>query len=72
MVNNFLQPAAGDKQCKKTAVTLMCEAILEAGLTAKFSNTGTIVKQMRPAAHMALTCGTKVIPPHLSSAELLR
>ena len=36
----------------------MCEAIVEAGLTAKSGNTETIVKQMRPAAHMALTCGT--------------
>ena len=31
---------------------------MEAGLTAKPGNTETIVKQMRPAAHMALTCGT--------------
>ena len=31
---------------------------MEAGLTAKSSNTETIVKQMRPAAHMALMCGT--------------
>ena len=31
---------------------------MEAGLTAKSGNTETIVKQMRPAAHMALTCGT--------------
>ena len=31
---------------------------MEAGLTAKSSNTETIVKQMRPVAHMAVTCGT--------------
>ena len=31
---------------------------MEAGLTAKFRNTEAIVKQMRQAAHMALTCGT--------------
>ena len=36
----------------------MCEAILEAGLTAKSGNTETMVKHMRPALHMALTCGT--------------
>ena len=58
LLNNFLQLAAQDTQCKKTMVTLMCEAIVEAGLTAKSGNTETIVKQMRPAAHMALTCGT--------------
>ena len=57
LLNNFLQLAAEDTQCKKTVVTLMCEAIVEAGLTAKSGNTETIVKQMRPAAHMALTCG---------------
>ena len=57
LLNNFLQLAAEDTQCKKTVVTLMCEAIVEAGLTAKSSDTETIVKQMRPAAHMALTCG---------------
>ena len=33
---------------------------MEAGLTAKSGNTETIVKQMRPAPHMALTCGTTV------------
>ena len=57
LLNNFLQLAAEDTQCKKTVVTLMCEAIVEAGLTAKSGNTETIVKQMRPAAHVALTCG---------------
>ena len=36
----------------------MCEAIVEVGLTAKSGNTETIVKQMRAAAYMALTCGT--------------
>ena len=36
----------------------MCQAIVEAGFTANSGNTETIVKQMRPAAHMALTCGT--------------
>ena len=36
----------------------MCEAMVEAELTAKSGNTETIVKQMRPAAHMALTFGT--------------
>ena len=46
--------AAEDTPCKKTVVTLMCEA----GLTAKSGNTETIVTQMRPAAHMALVCGT--------------
>ena len=30
---------------------------MEAGLTAKSGNPETIVKQMRPAGHMALTCG---------------
>ena len=58
LLNNFLQVAAKDTPCKKTFVTLMCEAIVEAGVTAKSGNTATIVKQMRPAAHMALTCGT--------------
>ena len=58
LLNNFLQLAAEDTQCKKTVVTLMCEAIVEAGLAAKSGNTETIVKQMRPVAHMALTCGT--------------
>ena len=57
LLNNFLQLAAEDTQCKKTFVTLMCEAIAEAGLTAKSGNTETIVKPMRPTAHMALTCG---------------
>ena len=36
----------------------MCEAIVEAGLSAKSGNTQTIVKRMRQAAQMALTCGT--------------
>ena len=58
LLNNFLQLAAKYTQCKKAVVTLMCEAIAEAGLTAKSGNTETIVKQMRPAAHMPLTCGT--------------
>ena len=58
LLNNFLQLATEDTHCTKTVVTLMCEAILEAGLTAKFATTETIVKQMRPAAHMALACGT--------------
>ena len=57
LLNNFLQPAATDTQCKKTIVTLIREAIVEVGLTAKSGNTKTIVKQMRPAAQMALTCG---------------
>ena len=57
LLNNFLQLAAEDTQCNKTVVTLMCEAIVEAGLTAKSGNTETIVKQMRPAVHMAMTCG---------------
>ena len=57
LLNTFLQLAAEDTRCKKTVVTLMCEAIVEAGLTAKSGNTETIVKQMRPAAHMAVTCG---------------
>ena len=54
-LNNFLQLAAEDTQCKKTLVTLKCEAIVEAGPTAKSGNTETIVKHMRPAAHIALT-----------------
>ena len=58
LLNNFLQLAAEDTHCKKTVVTLMYEAIVEAGLTAKSGNTETIVKQMRPAVHMALMCGT--------------
>ena len=58
VLNNFLQLAAEDTQCKKTVVTLICEAIVQAGLTAKSGNTETIVKQMRPSSHMALTCGT--------------
>ena len=58
LLNNFLHLAADNTQCKKTIVTLMCEAIVEAGLTAKSGNMETIVNQMRPAAHMALTCGT--------------
>ena len=56
--NDFLQLAAEDTQCKKTLVTLMCEAIVEAGLMAKYGSTETIVMQMRPGAHTALTCGT--------------
>ena len=62
-MNNFLQPATDDTQCKNMIVTLMCDAIAEAGLTAKSGNTETIVKQMRPAAHMALTCGTTFMDP---------
>ena len=58
LLNNFLQLAAEDTQRKKTFVTLMCVAIVEAGLTAKSGNTETIVKQMMSAAHIALTCGT--------------
>ena len=58
LLNNILQLAAEDTQCNKTFVTLMCEAIVETGLTAKSGKMETIVKQMRPAAHMALTCGT--------------
>ena len=58
LLNNFLQLAAEDTQCNKTLVTLMCEAIMGAGLAANSGNTETIVKQMRPAAHMAVTCGT--------------
>ena len=49
---------AEDTYCKKIIVTLMCEAIVEPGLTAKSGDTETIIKQMRPAAHMPLTCGT--------------
>ena len=56
LLNNFLQLAAEDTRYKKTIVTLMCEAMVEAGLTTKSGNTETIVKQMRP--HIALTCGT--------------
>ena len=58
LLNIFLQLAAEDTQCKKTCVILMCEAIVEARLTANSGNTETIVKQMRLVAHMALTCGT--------------
>ena len=57
LLNNFLLLAAEDTQCKMTIVTLMCEAIVEARMTAKSDDTETIVKQMSPAAHMALTCG---------------
>ena len=57
-LNYFPQLVAEDTQCKKTIVTMMCDPIVEAGLTAKWGNTKTIVKQMRPATHMALTCGT--------------
>ena len=57
LLDIFLQLAAEDAQCKKTGVTLMCEVIVEAELTTKAGNTEAIVKQMRPAAHMALTCG---------------
>ena len=57
-MNNFLQLAADDAQCKKTVVTVMCEAIVEVGLTAKSGNNEEIVKQTRPAALMALMCGT--------------
>ena len=58
LLNNLLQLAAEDTQCKKIVVTLMCEAIVEAGLTTKSGNMETIVNQMRPAVHMALTSGT--------------
>ena len=58
LLNNFLQLATEDIQCNKMVVTLMCEAILEAGRTVKSGNTETIVKKVRPATHMALTCGT--------------
>ena len=58
MLNSFLQPATEDTQFKKTIVTFMSEAIVEAGLTAKSGNTETIFKQMRAAAHLALACGT--------------
>ena len=58
LLNNFLQLVAKDTQCKKTVVTLMCKAIVEAGLTTKSGTMEPIVKQMRPGAHMALTCGT--------------
>ena len=61
MFNNFLQLAAEDTQFKKIFVTLMCEAIVKAGLTAKSGNTETIVKQINPAAHMALMCGTTLM-----------
>ena len=54
---------------KKTVVNLMCEAISEAGRTAKSGNTETIVKQMRPAAHMALTCGTTFRGAHSKMVE---
>ena len=56
--NSLRQLAAEDTQCKNAILILMCEAIAEAGLTAKLGSTETLVKQMRPAAHMALTCGT--------------
>ena len=62
LLNNFLQlaaeVAAEDTQCKKRVVTLICEAIVEMGLTPKSSNRETILKQMTPAAHLALTCRT--------------
>ena len=58
LCNDFLQLAAEDRQCKKTVVTLMCEAMVGAGLTRKSGNTKTFVKQMRPTAHMALRCRT--------------
>ena len=41
LLNNFLPLAAEDTQCKKTPVTLMCEAMVEAGLTAKSGHTAT-------------------------------
>ena len=53
-LNNFLQLAAEDTQCKKKIFTLMCEAIVETGMSAKSGNTETIVKQMRPAGPSAL------------------
>ena len=31
LLNNVLQQAVEDTECKKTVVTLMCEAIVEAG-----------------------------------------
>ena len=37
-----------------TFVTLMCEVIVEAWLTAKSGNTTIIVKQKRPRARMAV------------------
>ena len=46
LLNNFLHLVVEDTQCKKTVVTLMCEAIGEAGLTAKSTNRETIFKQM--------------------------
>ena len=58
LLNNFICLEAEDTQCKKTVVILMCEAIMEAGLIAKYGHKETIVKQMRPPAYMALTCGT--------------
>ena len=58
LLNKFLRVAAEDTQCKKIVVTLMYVAIVEAGLGAKSGSTETIVKQMRLAAHMVLTCGT--------------
>ena len=58
LLNNFLQLAGEETQGKKTVVTFICEAIVEAGLIAKSGNTETIVRQMGPAAHMALPCGT--------------
>ena len=57
-LNIFLQLAAEDTHCTKTGVTLMCKAIVAAGLTANSGNTETIVKQMMLVAHMAVTCGT--------------
>ena len=39
----------------------MCKAIVEAGLTAKCGNVETNIKQMRPAAHMALMFGTTFV-----------
>ena len=58
LLNNFRQLVGEDTQSKKTPVTLMCEVIVEAGLTAKSGNTETIVKQMRPATHVSVTRGT--------------
>ena len=69
LFNNFVQLAAEDAQCKKTIFTLMCEAVMEAGLTAKSSNTQTIVKQMRPAPHMAVTCGTTLTDAHRNASR---
>ena len=53
-------PKTGRRQhtVSEKVITLKVEAIVEAGLTAKSGTTETILKQIRPAANMALTCGT--------------